>query len=53
MVEQLGGRLEVQSFPDNRSTYFIMLPHGGEPTTANIDAAKRSWSTKAVWMVTV
>jgi signal transduction histidine kinase len=53
MVEQLGGRLEVQSFPDNRSTCFIMLPHGGEPTTENTDAAKRSWSTKAVWMVTV
>ena len=53
IVEQLGGRLEVQSFPDNRSTCFIMLPHGGEPTTENTDAAKRSWSTKAVWMVTV
>jgi signal transduction histidine kinase len=53
IVEQLGGRLEFQSFPDNRSTCFIMLPHGGEPTTENTDAAKRSWSTKAVWMVTV
>jgi signal transduction histidine kinase len=53
MVEQLGGRLECQSFPDNRSTCFIMLPHGGEPTTEHTDAAKRSWSTKAVWMVTV
>ncbi len=53
MVEQLGGRLEVQSFPDNRNTCFIMLPHGGEPTTENTDTAKRSWSTKAVWMVTV
>ena len=53
MVEQLGGRLECQSFPDNRNTCFIMLPHGGEPTTENTDAAKRSWSTKAVWMVTV
>ena len=53
MVEQLGGRLEYQSFPDNRNTCFIMLPHGGEPTTENTDAAKRSWSTKAVWMVTV
>jgi signal transduction histidine kinase len=53
MVEQLGGRLEFQSFPDNRSTCFIMLPHGGEPTSEHTDAAKRSWSTKAVWMVTV
>ncbi len=53
IVEQLGGRLEYQSFPDNRHTCFIMLPHGGEPTIENTDAAKRSWSTKAVWMVTV
>ena len=53
MVEQLGGRLECQSFPDNRSTCFIMLPHGGEPTTEHTGAAKRSWSTQAVWMVTV
>ena len=53
MVEQLGGRLECQSFPDNRNTCFIMLPHGGEPTIENTDAAKRSWSTKAVWRVTV
>ena len=48
MVEQLGGRLECQSFPNNRHTCFIMLPHGGEPTTEHMDAAKRSWSTKAV-----
>jgi signal transduction histidine kinase len=53
MVEQLGGRLECQRFPDNRNTCFIMLPHGGEPTTEHTDAAQRSWSTKAVWMVTV
>jgi signal transduction histidine kinase len=53
MVEQLGGRLECQRFPDDRSTCFIMLPHGGEPTTEHTAAAQRSWSTKAVWMVTV
>jgi FixJ family two-component response regulator len=53
MVEQLGGRLEVQSFPDNRHTCFIMLPHGGDHPTQHTDAAQRSWSTKAVWRVTV
>ncbi len=53
MMEQLGGRLEFQSFPDNRSTCFIMLPHGGKPTTENTDAVKHAWSTKAVWMVNV
>ncbi len=53
MVEQLGGRLEFQSLPNNSNTCFIMLPHGGEPTTENTDAAKRSRSTKSVWMVKV
>jgi len=53
MMEQLGGRLEFQSFPDNRSTCFIMLPHGGKPTTEQTDAVKHAWSTKAVWMVNV
>jgi len=53
MVEQLGGRLEFQSFPDDRSTCFIILPHGGEPTKEHADAANRSWSTKAIWMVTL
>ncbi|HEX9131947.1 MAG TPA: response regulator [Ktedonobacteraceae bacterium] len=53
MVEQLGGRLEFQSFPDNRSTCFIMLPHGGESTTEHTDAVKHAGSTKAVWMINV
>ncbi len=53
MVEQLGGRLEFQSLPDNRSTCFIMLPHGGDPTTEHTDAVKHAGSTKAVWMINV
>jgi signal transduction histidine kinase len=53
MMEQLGGRLEFQSFPDNRSTCFIMLPRGGKPTTENTDAVKHAWSTKAIWMINV
>ncbi len=53
MVEHLGGRLEVQSFPDNRTTCFIMLPHGGKPTTENTDAVKHAGSTKAAWMINV
>ncbi len=51
MMEQLGGRLEVQSLPDNRSTCFIMLPHGGEPTTEHTEAVKHAGSTKAAWML--
>jgi len=53
MVEQLGGRLEFQSFPDNRGTCFIMLPHGGEPSTEITDTVRHSLSTKAVWMINV
>jgi FixJ family two-component response regulator len=53
MVEQLGGRLAFQSFPDNRSTCFIMLPMRGEPTTEYTAAAKRAWGTHAVWKVTM
>ena len=53
MVEHLGGRLEFQSFPDNRRSCFIMLPHGGKPTTGHTDAVKHAGSTKAVWMITV
>ncbi len=51
MVEQLGGRLEFQSLPDNRSTCFIMLPHGGETSTEHTEAVKHAGSTKAVWMI--
>ncbi len=51
MVEQLGGRLEFQSFPDDSSTCFIILPHGGKPTTENTDAVKHAGSIKAVWIV--
>jgi hypothetical protein len=40
MVEQLGGRLEFQSFPDNRNTCFILLPHKSEHTTEHTDGGK-------------
>ncbi len=51
MVEQLGGRLEFQSFPDNRSSCFIMLPHRSEHTTEHTDAVKHSAGTKAAWVI--
>jgi len=53
MVEQLGGRLEFQSFPDNRNTCFIMLPHKSEHTTEHTDAVKHSGGTKAAWVINV
>jgi signal transduction histidine kinase len=51
MVEQLGGRLEFQSFPDNRSSCFIMLPHRSEHPTEHTDAVKHSGGTKAAWVI--
>jgi DNA-binding NarL/FixJ family response regulator len=51
MVEQLGGRLEFQSFPDDRRSCFIMLPHRSEHTTEHTDAVKHSGGTKAAWVI--
>jgi signal transduction histidine kinase len=51
MVEQLGGRLEFQSFPENRNSCFIMLPHRGDHTTEHTDAVKHSGSTQAAWVI--
>jgi signal transduction histidine kinase len=51
LVEQLGGRLEFQSFPDNRSSCFIMLPHRSEHTTEQTGAMKHSGGTKAAWVI--
>ncbi len=52
IVEQHGGRLEVQSFPDNRSTCFIMLPLCSDSATENTDVVKLTPRTQAVWTVT-
>ena len=52
IVEQHAGRLEVQSHPENRTTYFIMLPQRIDPTeeqTATVEHAQR---TQALWTVT-
>src|SRR6266568_2228026 len=51
MVEQLRGRLEFQSFADNRSSCFIMLPHRSEHTTEHTGAVKHSGGTKATWVI--
>ncbi len=52
IVERHGGRLEVQNFPDNRNTCFIMLPLCIDPATENTDVVKLTRRTHAVWMVT-
>ena len=52
IVEQHGGRLEVQSVPENRSTYFIMLPYRIGPVEEQTDKVKQIQSTQAQWTVT-
>ena len=52
IVEQHGGRLEVQGVPENRSTYFIMLPHRSGPLEEQTDTVKQRQSTQALWTVT-
>jgi signal transduction histidine kinase len=52
IVEQHGGRLEVQGDPENRSTYFIMLPYRSDPAEEQTDNVKQRQSTQALWTVT-
>ena len=52
IVEQHGGRLEVQGVPENRSTYFIMLPYRIGPEEEQTDKVKQIQSTQAQWTVT-
>src|SRR5260370_14403066 len=40
IVERHGGRLEVQSFPDNRITCFIILPLCIDPATEHTDGVE-------------
>ena len=52
IVERHGGRLEVQSFPDNRITCFIILPLRIDPATEHTDVVKLTPRIQAAWTVT-
>jgi YesN/AraC family two-component response regulator len=52
IVERHGGRLEVQSFPDNRNTCFVILPLYLDSATGGTEVDKLTQRTQAVWMVT-
>ena len=52
IVERHGGRLEVQSFPDNRITCFIILPLRIDPATEHTDVVKLTPHIQAAWTVT-
>jgi len=52
IMERHDGRLEVQSFPNNRTTCFIILPLRIDPAAEKTDAVKRTPRIQAVWMVT-
>ena len=52
IVEQHAGRLEVQSFPENRNTYFVMLPQRLDPAEEQADTSKHTQRAQALWTVT-
>ncbi len=52
IVEQHGGRLEIQSIPENSRTYFIMLPHRIDATEEQTDTDEHIPPTHALWTVT-
>jgi FixJ family two-component response regulator len=52
IVEQHGGRFEIQSIPENRRTYFIMLPHRIDATEEQTDTGEHIQPTQALWTVT-
>jgi signal transduction histidine kinase len=52
IVERHGGRLEVQSFPDNRITCFIILPLCIDPATEHTDVVKLTPRIQAAWTLT-
>lgn len=49
IVERHGGHLEIQSFPEQRSACFIMLPLLIDPALAIVNVAAR---THAMWAIT-
>jgi YesN/AraC family two-component response regulator len=52
IVEQHGGRLEVQSSPENETTYLIMLPRRIDPAAEQTDTVKHTQDTQAQWTIT-
>ncbi len=52
IVEQHAGRLEVQSFPGNRNSYFVMLPQRIDPAEEQADTSKHTQRAQALWTVT-
>jgi YesN/AraC family two-component response regulator len=52
IMERHGGHLEVQQFPENRSTFFLMLPLVPDSLTEDIDdTAQQFPHTHAVWTI--
>jgi signal transduction histidine kinase len=52
IVEQHGGRLEVQSSPENETTYLIMLPRRIDFAEEQTDTVKHTQDTQALWTIT-
>lgn len=51
IIERHGGHIDVESAPENGSTFSVVLPLYVDPTKDEVDAAKLSSRTQGVWTI--
>ncbi|TMD62590.1 MAG: hybrid sensor histidine kinase/response regulator [Chloroflexi bacterium] len=51
IIERHGGHIDVESAPENGSTFSVVLPLYVDPTKDEVDTAKLSFRTQGVWTI--